>query len=92
MLYFLNVFSDGGDIFNLFRYITFRAGGAFFTALCFGFVFGQPLINFLREKQKSGSPRAARAADLVRDDLECASTVYFAQLCSCVLAGLHDYA
>lgn len=56
MLYFINVFSDGGDIFNLFRYITFRAGGAFFTALCFGFIFGQPLINFLRRKQKNGQP------------------------------------
>ena len=56
MLYFVNIFSDGGDIFNLFRYITFRAGGAFFTALIFGFIFGQPLINFLRKKQKNGQP------------------------------------
>ena len=56
MLYFVNVFSDGGDIFNLFRYITFRAGGAFFTALCFGFIFGKPLINFLRRKQTNGQP------------------------------------
>ena len=32
MLYWLTEFSDGGDFFNLFRYITFRAGGAFFTA------------------------------------------------------------
>ena len=53
MLYFVNIFSDGGDIFNLFRYITFRAGGAFFTALCFGFIFGKPLINFLKKKQES---------------------------------------
>ena len=56
MLYFVNIFSDGGDIINLFRYITFRAGGAFFTALLFGFIFGQPLINFLRKKQKNGQP------------------------------------
>ena len=56
MLYFINIFSDGGDIFNLFRYITFRAGGAFFTALIFGFIFGQPLINFLKKKQKNGQP------------------------------------
>ena len=26
MLYWLTQFSDGGDFFNLFRYITFRAG------------------------------------------------------------------
>ncbi len=56
MLYWLTAFSDGGDIFNLFRYITFRAGGAFFTALVFGFIFGKPLINFLRAKQKHGQP------------------------------------
>ncbi|WP_128253564.1 phospho-N-acetylmuramoyl-pentapeptide-transferase [Falsirhodobacter deserti] len=56
MLSLLTQFSDGGDVFNLFRYITFRAGGAFFTALLFGFIFGRPLINFLRMKQKKGQP------------------------------------
>ncbi len=56
MLYLLTQFSDGGDAFNLFRYITFRAGGAFFTALVFGFIFGQPLINLLRRKQGKGQP------------------------------------
>lgn len=60
MLYWLTALSDGGDFFNLFRYITFRAGGAFFTALLFGFIFGQPLIDFLRRKQKKGQP--------IRDD------------------------
>lgn len=56
MLYWLTAFSDGGDAYNLFRYITFRAGGAFFTALIFGFLFGRPLINLLRAKQKKGQP------------------------------------
>ena len=56
MLYWLTEFSDGGDVFNLFRYITFRAGGAFFTALIFGFIFGRPLINILRKKQGKGQP------------------------------------
>lgn len=60
MLYWLTSLSDGGDFFNLFRYITFRAGGAFFTALIFGFIFGRPLINLLRRKQKKGQP--------IRDD------------------------
>ena len=60
MLYWLTAFSDGGDFFNLFRYITFRAGGAFFTALVFGFLFGKPLINLLRRRQKHGQP--------IRDD------------------------
>jgi phospho-N-acetylmuramoyl-pentapeptide-transferase len=60
MLYWLTSLSDGGDVFNLFRYITFRAGAAFFTALIFGFIFGQPLINFLRRRQGKGQP--------IRDD------------------------
>lgn len=60
MLYWLTNLSDGGDFFNLFRYITFRAGGAFFTALLFGFIFGRPLIDLLRRKQKKGQP--------IRDD------------------------
>jgi phospho-N-acetylmuramoyl-pentapeptide-transferase len=60
MLYWLTALSDGGDFFNLFRYITFRAGGAFMTALLFGFIFGRPLINVLRRKQGRGQP--------IRDD------------------------
>ncbi len=60
MLYLLTEFSGGGDVFNLFRYITFRAGGAFMTALVFGFMFGRPLINILRRKQGKGQP--------IRDD------------------------
>ncbi|MEO0783995.1 MAG: phospho-N-acetylmuramoyl-pentapeptide-transferase [Pseudomonadota bacterium] len=60
MLYWLTIWSDGGDFFNLFRYITFRAGGAFLTALIFGFLFGKPLINVLRKKQGKGQP--------IRDD------------------------
>ncbi|MCE8468136.1 phospho-N-acetylmuramoyl-pentapeptide-transferase, partial [Rhodovulum sulfidophilum] len=56
MLYWLADLSDGGGVFNLFRYITFRAGGAFFTALLFGFLFGRPLINLLRKRQRNGQP------------------------------------
>ncbi len=56
MLYWLTEFSDGGDVFNLFRYITFRAGAAFFTALIFGFIFGRPLIDALRRRQRHGQP------------------------------------
>ncbi|MEO0668666.1 MAG: phospho-N-acetylmuramoyl-pentapeptide-transferase [Pseudomonadota bacterium] len=60
MLYWLTALSDGGDFFNLFRYITFRAGGAFLTALVFGFIFGRPLIAVLRKRQGKGQP--------IRDD------------------------
>ena len=56
MLFWLTELSDGGDFFNLFRYITFRAGGAFLTALIFGFLFGRPLINVLRKRQGKGQP------------------------------------
>src|SRR6056297_2117664 len=56
MLHELSAFSTGGDIFNLFRYITFRAGGALMTGLLFGFIFGRPLIEWLRRKQKKGQP------------------------------------
>ena len=56
MLYWLTLLSDGGDAFNLFRYITFRAGGAFATALVFGFAFGPRLIGWLRIKQGKGQP------------------------------------
>ncbi len=56
MLYWLTFLSDGGDFFNLFRYITFRAGGAFITALVFGFLFGPSLIRVLRKRQGKGQP------------------------------------
>ena len=56
MFYWLTEFSDGGDFYNLFRYITFRSGGAFFTALLFGFLFGRPLINLLKRRQRNGQP------------------------------------
>ena len=58
MLYWLaNLSPEGaGGLFNLFRYISFRAGAAFFTALVFGFIFGRPLIDWLRVKQKKGQP------------------------------------
>jgi phospho-N-acetylmuramoyl-pentapeptide-transferase len=56
MLYFLAELSQNLGGFNLFRYITFRAGGAFFTALVFGFLFGRPLIDMLRVRQGRGQP------------------------------------
>ncbi len=56
MLYWMTQFADGGGVFNLFKYITFRAGCAFLTALIFGFLFGRPLIDLLRRKQGKGQP------------------------------------
>ncbi|MEI7607315.1 MAG: phospho-N-acetylmuramoyl-pentapeptide-transferase [Rhodospirillaceae bacterium] len=42
--------------FNLFRYITFRTGGAVLTALIISFVIGPPLIRWLKKKQGEGQP------------------------------------
>ncbi len=41
---------------NVFRYITFRAGGATATAMAFVFFFGPAAINWLRLKQGKGQP------------------------------------
>lgn len=56
MLYWLADLAEGGGVLNLFRYITFRAGAAFFTALVLGFVFGRPFIDFLKSRQRHGQP------------------------------------
>jgi phospho-N-acetylmuramoyl-pentapeptide-transferase len=48
--------ADQVGLFNLFRYITFRTGGAVLTALVISFVVGPPLIRWLRERQGEGQP------------------------------------
>lgn len=42
--------------FNLFRYLTFRMGGAVMTALVISFVFFPRLISWLKSKQGEGQP------------------------------------
>ncbi len=46
--------------FNLFRYLTFRTGAAIITALAISFLFGPPIIRWLKARQKHGQP--------IRDD------------------------
>src|SRR5215475_12897126 len=41
---------------NLFRYLTFRSGGAVVTALALSFVLGPPIIRWLKRKQRDGQP------------------------------------
>ncbi len=61
MLYNLLVpYAEDYQLFNLFRYLTFRSGGATITALLISFLFGPPLIRWLKKKQKEGQP--------IRDD------------------------
>lgn len=42
--------------FNLFRYITFRTGGAIITSLCISFLTGPFIIRWLKSKQREGQP------------------------------------
>jgi phospho-N-acetylmuramoyl-pentapeptide-transferase len=56
MLYELVNFSDQIGALNVFRYQTFRTGGAIFTALLFVMLFGPGIIDLLRLKQGKGQP------------------------------------
>jgi len=52
--------ADEFAVFNLFRYLTFRTGGAVMTAMILAFVIGPRLIHWLRQWQGQGQP--------IRDD------------------------
>lgn len=52
--------SDQFFIFNLFKYLTFRTGGAMLTAMIVSFAMGPAVIRWLKSKQGAGQP--------IRDD------------------------
>jgi phospho-N-acetylmuramoyl-pentapeptide-transferase len=52
--------ADKVSAFNVFRYLTFRTGGAVITALILSFVIGPVLIRLLKDRQNGGQP--------IRDD------------------------
>jgi phospho-N-acetylmuramoyl-pentapeptide-transferase len=56
MLELLAQFEERSQFFNLFNYITFRTGGALFTAMVIAFAIGAPFISWLRKKQGKGQP------------------------------------
>ena len=56
MLYWLADFSDKFSFLNVFRYITFRTGGAMATAFVFVLLFGPTIIDRLRVLQGKGQP------------------------------------
>jgi phospho-N-acetylmuramoyl-pentapeptide-transferase len=57
MLYLLLYpFADQIGTLNLFRYITFRSGGAVVTALLISFLAGPKIIAWLKSKQPGGQP------------------------------------
>ena len=52
----LLAFADDYKILNLFRYITFRTGGATITALILSLMFGERFIRWLKKNQAEGQP------------------------------------
>ena len=54
--YFLAPLAEQISIFNLFRYITFRTGGAVLTALLICLIFGPRIIEYLKSRQGKGQP------------------------------------
>lgn len=56
MLYWLSFLSVWLTPFNLFRYLTFRTGGALITAFLIVLFFGPGFIRWLKRKQGEGQP------------------------------------
>ncbi|QRM55992.1 phospho-N-acetylmuramoyl-pentapeptide-transferase [Sinorhizobium sp. BG8] len=56
MLLWLVELADTIQVFNLFRYITFRTGAALFTSALIVFLFGPTIISSLRVRQGKGQP------------------------------------
>lgn len=56
MLYFLSYLSTDWTFLNIFRYITFRSGGALITAFFICLLMGPCFIAWLKTKQKEGQP------------------------------------
>ncbi len=54
MLY--NLLAEHNSLFNILRYITFRSGGAVFTALFLTLYIGPKVIAWLKSKQAEGQP------------------------------------
>ncbi len=56
LLHLLYPLADLFSPFNLFQYLTFRSGGALFTAMIIFFAFGARFIRFLKSIQPEGQP------------------------------------
>jgi len=53
---FIFPLADDLGFLNIFRYITFRSGGALITAMIISFIFGPYLIKLLKSYQSKGQP------------------------------------
>ena len=58
--YFSLLLLDQFSFLNVFKYLTFRASGAFITSILISFLIGPKLIKYFKNKQKLGQP--------IRDD------------------------
>lgn len=56
MFTLLAAFAEDVSLFNVFRYITFRTGGALITSALIVFIFGPRIIDSLRLRQGKGQP------------------------------------
>ena len=53
MLYYLSLlFIQDFSYLNIFKYLTFRSGGALLTSLVFSFLFAPSIISWLKKKQR----------------------------------------
>ncbi|MDD3669309.1 MAG: phospho-N-acetylmuramoyl-pentapeptide-transferase [Alphaproteobacteria bacterium] len=56
MFFWLSQFSADISVLNIFRYVTFRTGGAIITAFAIAVFFGPRFIRWLKSKQADGQP------------------------------------
>ena len=56
LFHILYPMADQFAVLNVFRYLTFRTGGAIITALIISFLFGPVIINMLKNRQSVGQP------------------------------------
>ena len=68
MLYWLVDLSDRLSVLNVFRYITFRTGGAIVTALLFVFLFGPFIIDMAARAAGQGPADPRRRAAIAHLD------------------------
>lgn len=61
MLYFLHPLKDVSIVFNLFRYITFRAAGASITAFLLCILYGPRLIEWLKQVNATANQKREHA-------------------------------
>ena len=67
MLYYLSLLTHTDQLafFRLFKYLTFRSGGAVMTALLIAFLINPMLIRWLKVKQGKGQPIRATARSAI---------------------------